>query len=581
MSFFIRRPFPRSRPAAGVGAAGLAAAAALAAGLGPALAPTALRAQAVLGVGDDALVLPRGVFRLRGIAQQGTFNERYGTNSAFGGTPNQREPILADLNIPSIGTLQFPNLLRVEGGLRSLTANPDYSLSLGRLEGTGDVRINAGSLVAELGATRRLSVGVVVPFVDTRNTVNLRVNANGEGNVGFNPASIGQQVAARQQNTLLVGQLLDAARTVEAAVGLAAGGCGASTLAQCQLVNGTRQFAGGVAAIYGADAVAGLAASAGAPFVPLTGSVAQNAITARVAALRAAFGPAGAGITATAPFAAPGNLQLADAQRILTDPAFGVTAQPVGTVSRRSVGDMEVAAKYSLVNTFGHADPNARLAPSGVHLRTGAHRRVPRRHRPREEPRNFLDVPTGTGANAVGLRSNTDVLVGSRFWTTLTLRYTAQLPDDQVVRVVDRPERVLAPLYRQQKVRRDLGDFFELEATPRLVLTDWLAVAGQYYFRDKREDRYRGTFLIPDAVTGAGDIRLDARTLSQETLALEHRLGGGVSLSSVAAFARGRARLPAELTYTLQQTVNGFGGAVPRLTLHQVQLRVYARLFGQ
>ena len=556
-----------------------AAAAALVAAV--AAAPAAAGAQSVLGVGDDALVLPRGVFRVRAIAQQGTFDERFGAISGSGLRPNRREPILTDLNIPSIGTLQFPNLLRVETGLRGLTGINDYALSLGRLQGTGDVRINAGSLVFELGVTRRLSVGAVVPFVDTRNRVDLQVNAGGEGNVGFNPASVGQVAAARQQNTQLVGQLLTAARTVEAAVGLPAGGCGTAAVPQCQLVNGTRTFAGGVAQIYGADAVAGLAASAGSPFVPLTGSAAQNAIAARVQALRAQYGAAGAGITTTSPFAAPTNLTLADAQTILTDPAFGITAQPVGTADRRGLGDMEVAAKYSLVNTFGHADPNARLAPSGVHLRTALTGAFRVGTGLAEEPRNFLDVPTGTGANAVGLRSNTDVLVGSRFWTTLTLRYTAQLPDDQVVRVVDRPERVLAPLYRQQKVRRDLGDFFELEATPRLVLTEWLAVAGQYYFRDKREDRYRGTFLIPDAVTGAGDVRLDASTLNQETLAVEHRVGGGLSLSSVAAFARGRARLPAEITYTLQQTVDGFGGAVPRLTLHQVQLRLYARAFGR
>ncbi len=47
------------------------------------------------------------------------------------------------------------------------------------------------------------------------------------------------------------------------------------------------------------------------------------------------------------------------------------------------------------------------------------------------------------------------------------------------------------------------------------------------------------------------------------------------------AFTAGRFPLPAELTYTLQQTVTGYGGAVPRLTLHQLQLRLYARAFGQ
>jgi hypothetical protein len=567
-----------SRPAARASLAALLLAGALVPG-----APAAARAQAVLGIGDDALVLPRGVFRLRAVGQQGTFDERFGGISTSGLRPNRREPILTDLNIPSIGTVQFPNLLRVEQGLRGLTGNTNYALDLGRLEGAGDVRINAGTLVAELGATKRLSFGVQVPFVDTRNNVRLAVNPGGQGNVGFNPGVAGGAAQARAQNTAFVTQYFTAARAVEQSVGLPLGGCAQSALPQCQLVNGARQFAGGVGAIYGADAAAavGFQGSAGSPFVPLGTDAAQQAIATRAAQIRTAFGPAGALITTTAPVASPSNLQLADAQRILTDPAFGVLAQPVGTANRRGLGDIEFGAKYSLVNTFGHDDPNARLNPTGVNLRTALAGAFRVGTGLAEDPRNFLDVPTGTGANAVSLRSTTDVLLGSRFWTSLALRYTAQLADDQLVRVVDRPERVLAPIYRQQFVRRDLGDFFELEATPRFVLTDWLAVAGQYYFRDKREDRYQGSFLIPDAVTGAGDIRLDASTLNQETLAQEHRIGGGVSLSTVKPFARGRARVPAEVTYTLQQTVNGFGGAVPRLTLHQVQFRLYARLFGK
>lgn len=546
-----------------------------------AFAPAPLRAQAVLGIGDDALVLPRGVFRVRAIGQQGTFDERYGVNSATGRSPRERESFLADLNIPSIGTLQFPNLTPVQTGLRALTGNPNYNLSLGATTATGDVRINAGSLVAELGLTKRLSFGVVVPYVATRNRVDLRVNPEGQGNVGFNPGAT--DGAARQQNTQLVAQLLGAARTVEAAVGLGAGACGGSALPQCQLVNGARQFAGGVAGIYGANAIpaAGFPGAAGSPFVPLGTSAEQQALAARVAQLRAAFGAAGAGITTAAPFGAPTNLNLADAQRILTEQGFGVVAQPVGTTTQRAFGDVEVAAKYSLVNTFGHDDPNARLDPRGVNLRTALTGVFRLGTGLVDDATNFLDVPTGTGANALGLRSATDVLVGRRFWTTLALRYTAQLPDRQLVRIIDAPERVLAPVYRQQRIRRDLGDFFELEATPRVVLTDWLLVAGQYYFRDKQEDRYTGAFDIPAAVTGFSDLRIDARTLSQETLVNEHRVGGGVSLSSVKAFTRGRARLPAELTYTVQQTVNGFGGAVPRLTLHQVQLRLYARAFGQ
>ena len=580
-------PLPLRRPAvAGVALpvrlAPLAAAlAALAAALAGA-APAPLGAQAVLGIGDDALVLPKGVFRLRVIGQRVGFDERFGAISTSGRAPNGREPIVQDLNIPSIGILQFPNLTPVQNGLRALTADPTYALDLGRTTATSDVRVNAASLVTELGLTRRLSLGVVVPFVDTRHDVRLRANPNGEGNVGFNPASIGGLAAARQQNTQLVGTLLGAARGVEQALGLPAGGCAGQASQPCQLVLGARAFAGGVGQIYGADPIPaiGYAGAAGSPFVPLGASAAQTAIVTRAVGLLRLL-TQNPGATLAGPFGAPANLSLANAQTILTQGAFGVGAEPVAPVTRRGLGDLEVAAKYSLYNDFGFDDPNARLTPGqGLKLRTALTGVVRVGSGLAENPRNFVDVPTGTGAHALGLRSTTDVVAGARFFGSLGLRYTAQLPDDQVVRIIDQPERVLAASYREQKVRRDLGDFFEIEATPRLVLTDWLLVAGQWSYRYKDRDQYRGRFTIPGATTGFGDLTLDARTLSAETEAREHRLGGGVSLSSVKAFARGRAPLPGELTYTVQRSVMGYGGAVPVVTLHQLQLRLYARVFG-
>jgi hypothetical protein len=41
-----------------------------------AVSPLPARAQRVLGVGDDALVLPRGVLRFRTLGQWTSFNER-------------------------------------------------------------------------------------------------------------------------------------------------------------------------------------------------------------------------------------------------------------------------------------------------------------------------------------------------------------------------------------------------------------------------------------------------------------------------------------------------------------------------
>src|SRR5512132_1362719 len=42
---------------------------------------TPASAQRVLGIGDDALVLPRGVFRFRTLGNWTVFNERYGKDT--------------------------------------------------------------------------------------------------------------------------------------------------------------------------------------------------------------------------------------------------------------------------------------------------------------------------------------------------------------------------------------------------------------------------------------------------------------------------------------------------------------------
>lgn len=538
--------------------------------------PAAARAQAVLGIGDDALVLPKGVVRVRTLGQSVRFDERFGGLSTSGLTPDRREALLTDLNIASIGTVQFPSLLGVEAGLRQLTQNPGYNLSLGRTTATGGARINAGTIVFEIGATRRLSFGVVVPLVETRNTVNLGVNANGEGNVGFNPAAVGiegfSSAAARTQLQQSVTAYQQAAAGLQAR--LPQLGCTAApTAPQCvqlaTLIGTTNAVVGGINQIY-----------AGSPFVPITGTPEYQRLVGTLAQLQGAYANAGIALPT---FALPGaaRIDLAGAQQVLTNPLFGVSAEQVGTTVRRGLGDVEVAAKYLLFDSFGgDRDPNARLTPSGVNVRAAITGLVRIGTGRAENPVNFVDVPTGTGAHGLGFRANTDLLLGRHFFSSFALRYLNQIADDQWVRVVDAPERVLAPVWRTQKARRDLGDIVELEATPRWVLNDWLLVAGQYTYRNKTTDRWTGTWQVPQATTGYANVSLDARTLEIETAQREHRVGGGLSLSSVKAFARGKAKVPAELTYLWQQTVDGAGGATPRLTLHQVQLRLYARLWG-
>jgi hypothetical protein len=550
-------------------------------------------AQRVLGIGDDALVLPRGTFRLRALASWTAFDERYGL-----GTPGRRagslEPVAVDFTLDTIGIAQFPALGAVQTGLRQLTGIRDLGVSLGRTSASSDVRITAVPLVFEIGVTRRLSIAATVPIVRSRHNVGLAVNANGiEGNLGFNPATVqATAAAANVRNALVQGQFgaaavqlrtqLDACATPPASESPACATINANRASATALLEQSGAFAAGLARIYGTGAPASEGIPAASPFVPIAGTDAQLAIQARVAAFSALFGQFGVSDleATTFPAAAQSRLGYNDAQTVLTNPAFGLAADSATTIERTGLGDIELAGKFKILDSFGD-DERARYSPRGFNYRSAVTGAVRIGTGGADLPAHFLDVGTGTGSHAWSVRSATDLLFGGRFWTSVVGRYTAQLADDQFVRITDTPERVLAAAFRERRVRRDLGDFVELEITPRYVLTDYFALSAQYYYRNKGEDRYTGTFAVSDSVTGYGDVQLDASTLDQETAAREHRLGAGVSFSTLAAFDRGIARIPLELTYYRSQTIRGAGGNVPKLSTDQLQVRLYFRVFGR
>jgi hypothetical protein len=537
-------------------------------------------AQRVLGVGDDALVLPRGVFRFRTLGQWTKFNERYGMNTP--GRPNgSLEPLGVDFTLDTIGVKQFPNLASLQGGIQLLTGNPNWYATLGNTHVDLRDRVTAYPFVFELGLTNKFSIGIQIPYVTTHSMTFFNVNTTGiQGNLGFNPALA--VPAAATQNATFFTQFTTAAATLQASLDACANPP-ASATPQCLALNANRanavslishsqQFAGGVNQIYTTS-----------PFIPIAGTDAQLTIEARTAAFRALYQQFGVNSIAanmTGPFASQSRLTLRDAQRILSDTAFGIAADPLESTGHSHVGDIDLGAKYSVYDSFGGSS-EARASPHGLNFRTavGGMFRVPTGQI--ESPDNFIDVGTGRGAKAIEARWFGDLLVGGHFWQSFVVRYNKPFADDQVMRIIDLPNEELAPLYRRQTVHRQLGAAFEFETTPRIVLNDFFSLSGQYVYRHKAQDRYTGTFAIPAAVTGFADITLDASTLDLETETWEHRLGGGISFSNIYAFEGGKARVPFEATYLHWQTVKGSGGNQPKFFTDQIQLRLYAKLFGK
>jgi hypothetical protein len=537
--------------------------------------------QRVLGIGDDALVLPRGAFRFRTLGQWTSFNERYGFDTP-GRPPGALEPLGVDLTLDTIGVRQFPNLATLQTGLQLLTGNPNWYATLGNSEVTLRDRIAAFPFVFEAGLTKRFSVGIQIPYIVTHASTYLNVNTTGiEGNLGFNPALVNP--AAAGQNTTMLTQFTTAANTLEAQLAACQANPGASpscpglnanrASAQALIAN-SRAFAGGTVGTAGVYTTS--------PFVPIVGTDAQLAIEARVAAFRALyqqFGVTSIAATTTGPFASQNRLTVIDAQLILTDPAFGIVADPLTSTRKSHVGDIDIGGKFSVYDSFG-GSTRARMTPRGLNFRTavGGIIRIPTGQI--ESPNNFIDLGTGRGAAAIEGRWFGDILVGSRFWQSFILRFNKPFADEEEIRIIDLPNQALAPLYRRQTVERQLGSAFEFETSPRIVVNDFFAVSGHYVYRHKEQDHYKGTFVIPAATTGFADVTLDASTLDLETETREHRLGGGIAFSNLFSFDQGKARFPFEVTYIHWQTTKGSGGNQPKFFTDQIQLRLYARIFG-
>ena len=541
-----------------------------------------VRAQRVLGIGDDALVLPRGVFRFRVVGQWTSFNERYGFDTR-GRPAGALEPLGVDLTLDTIGVKQFPNLASLQSGLQLLTGNPNWYPTLGNTQVVLRDRVAAFPLTFEAGLSKRFSIGVQVPYIVTQSSVFFNANTTGiEGNIGFNPAQAGFAPALAQNTTMLT-QFTAAANTLEAQLAFCQANPGGSpscpalnaNRANAQsLIANSRAFAGGTVGAAGVYTTS--------PFVPIVGTDAQLAIEARVAAFRALyqqFGVASIAATTTGPFASQTRLTVNDAQTILTDPAFGLVADPLASTRRSHLGDIDVGGKFSVYDSFGRSTA-ARMTPRGLNFRTaiGGIIRIPTGQI--ESPNNFIDVGTGRGATAIEGRWFGDILVGSRFWQSFVVRYNKPFADEQEMRITDLPNEQLASIYRRQTVERQLGSAFEFETSPRIVVNDFFAIAGHYVYRHKGQDHYKGTFLIPAATTGFADVNLDASTLDLETETREHRLGGGLSFSNLFPFEQGKARLPFEVTYLHWQTTKGSGGNQPKFFTDQIQLRLYARIFG-
>lgn len=533
----------------------------------------ALHAQRVTGPWEDATIAARGVLRIGISPRWEQWKERHDASG-------QREPLGAAVStdglggrLPFVSGARVPFVAGLAPALSVLSGLPSPPLSLGALRTRLDATQALTQISLEYGLTPRIGLQALIPYVKNRVHVLPIVNQGAIGaTIGFNPALA--FAGARQQNGLVVTTIGTAATRLSGELTR----CLGSADPTCTAINADRsgalalvQLASQVSGALGS--VYGTATTAGALYAPVAGSPLHSAIDARLTTLNTQFRTflgaptSGEWITGRPVAAVP--MAAADLDELLGGDAAGILARPLGDYEHSHVGDIEVGAKYVLLDTFGPPAISPlpgrgamRLAVAGVYrLGTGQ----------LDLPDDFTDIGTGDRQADLELRGLFDFAFGPRLWMSSVFRLGIQRPDRAVRRIPSSVADVFPEAVTKFLIRRDLGDAMELEFAPRYVPNDEFSISARYRYRSKGLDAYTGTFPV-NSVDGT-PMTLDASVLGTGTEQKEHQVGFAVTYSTVRANSRGSAKWPLEVSLLHTQVMSGSG--IPRIQMNGVALRLY------
>jgi hypothetical protein len=528
-------------------------------GLAVGAPPAVVFGQAVGGAGTDATPLLKGSMRI-GIAGLWEGHDRvYGADSS--------RPILGRLSTASLGVRALPQLTGAQSAIQALSGLSAFSLSLGTLEADADARQSITPIAIDVGLTSRLSIGVVIPYVESRDNAQLILNRNGtSATVGQNPAYSAAGATARATNGTLLRQLAAARSSLSAEITRCANAAEpnceairANPTAAQQLLERALATQSNIASLYG-DSLRG-----GAPVVPIINSPTQAAINTRLGALRTEF--AGFGVTSLPADVFPAAADLVNGPgaiaRITSDSAYGLNYDVLGGTRRAGIGDVDLTASFLWLNTLG-----ARPAQWISARRPGIRSRVTAGWRfgtaGADRTNTAFDIPIGDGANALLARSTTDVVFNRTLWMSGTIRLVQPFSDQAVLR---RPLFADTLLFVPSSIgaaTRTLGRRVEAEIAPRLVIGQFFGLSGGYLYR--RTDASEYAFAATDAESAA-TFTMGERTTQAYML--------GVTFSTLSSYVRNRSKWPLEVLYVHTEPLAGSGDGATAVASDRLELRIY------
>lgn len=511
-------------------------------------APPAIAQQIPTSLLPDATVLAPRTLRVRVLSAFTRWDDLIGN----GGTRNLGSLLATD----SLGTQQIPSFSVAEADIRAASGLSGFRLTAGRVGALGNARVVTAPLILEFGASSRLTLGVVVPLVETRVTMYSQLNPPPlNANVGPNPARVDQSILTR--NAGLVQSLRRAADSLGKSLANchaapASPGCsdllGQESTAQ-SLIQSTGTMAAALEDLYGTSAE-----HPGQSYVPLSANASQQAIDNRIVGLGTQYQSllksnliSGSVTGAFAPGA-----QAAFQQLLL---ASG--RDTIGAVDRTSIGDVTVGATYQLVNTYGDTTRTGqyRVALNAA-FRFGT-----------GEPANgnrLFDMSTGYGQPGVIVGGAADVRFSRRVSLTALGTYTAQLGTIDVPHVPNAGD-VIFPL-TDAPGTYSAGNVLNLLVIPRYRLSGYFALNGQYSLLHSGADQYTVNAGAGQTAPSA-PFGLDAATLQQ--------VGIGFAYSTVSGADPGPGRIPFEVSFNHLETISASGGPAPKSFRDQIEFRVY------
>ncbi|HKN67695.1 MAG TPA: hypothetical protein VJW73_15525 [Gemmatimonadaceae bacterium] len=497
---------------------------------------------------EDARTLPAGSVLFRVLNAWTRFDEVY---DAAADSANHLHPLGQSFSAIQLGVRQFPGLATAESALRTLTGDPTLSLNLGQTLATANTRIVTTPLMLQYGVTDRLTIGAMVPVVQTHSTVFVELNPRSLGtpttiNAGPNPVR-SNNAAAIQANTALLAQLKSAHDSLtDFVTRCQQSNCGSLGDANQALAT-TDAYLAAVKAVYGTDSQASLFAPFGTAQAQIVANLAtlQNTVNGLFGSNYFTFGPPAAANAIAAQF----QLQ----QLATANP--GVAFDSLGSPDRIGIGDVEVSARFKLLDGFADTTGGMKLRATLIGVARIGTGRPPSGMVP-------FEVGTGTGQTSADGGAIVDMRFGRRLMATFGAQYTSYFTSSDVARLPN-SDYALFPLDVPIAGSWREGDAVQVEATPRIALTDYITFFGAYTFRHQAASKYTS----PDASVSP----VFAATTEQ-------RAGLGFGYSTVTRYARGQSSLPIELSFTHLETLTATGGLVPKYGRDQIELRIYYRL---